>query len=223
MMAQNLVEALIMSNDEPRDTDNSIITLPHMRRLSVSKPEVLSHLRSPALEGLVLMVGEGRRNAGNVVRNLETLIDRSGCSLRRLGLQEHPDADSTVQILTKFSSITELVISNNKRDRVAAKSIDALMKTLTVSSKSPAVAPHLSLIVFDRGGADYGTTTFIKMIESRWRAGNCALATAGVITDASHPLGLCSLHALRQEGLEFLVIDSPAALNDWLYLTSWML
>ncbi|KAJ7230273.1 hypothetical protein GGX14DRAFT_410330, partial [Mycena pura] len=104
-LASNLVEAWIVVDDQ-RWPEPSPITLPFLRRLSVSEPEVLDYITVPTLEEIALYV-DG--NDLDFQRRLASLLHRSSCPMQRLCLHGRPTACGTLAILQAASCIVELV------------------------------------------------------------------------------------------------------------------
>ncbi|KAF7356298.1 F-box domain-containing protein [Mycena venus] len=138
-----------------------------------------------------------------------------------------PAAYPTVEILQNSPSITELVIVN---DDNAMAEINTLMAALTVSNLpgSTAVAPHLSLMFFGCDEENYiHYPAYVEMLQSRWKAENCALRTAALlVADGPRPdfATLRDLHTLRQEGLDLLLLnggEARDAMEFWDYRTRW--
>lgn len=151
-------------------------------------------------------------------------MEREPCSLLRL-CPMCPTADTLARILRSTYSITEPIIMNAGS---SSKQIKALMETLTASTLpgGTTIAPHLSLIFFGCLGGDYVTdrSAYIEMLRSRWKAENCALKTAALLTHDRHRAlsyaqernlpyrrtfsGVkANLRALRQEGLTFWLLE----------------
>ncbi|KAF7336856.1 F-box domain-containing protein [Mycena venus] len=228
-LATRLVEARIdiTSDREPANLSLSgVVELLHLRRLYVSNIHVLGCLRLPALEELGLWIHETDKD---IVQILEAFIGRSACPLRRLCVERFPDVPTTVEILHKLSAITQLVIIIHVHDAVHSNNINALMSALTVSdlTSSTAVAPQLISLLFgceNTSSIDY--SLYLEMVKSRWKASNCALRSAVLLTEVRHPDPdtLHGLHTLRGEGLDLLLVegvDARAQMIHWTYLTPW--
>ncbi|KAF7340700.1 ABC protein [Mycena sanguinolenta] len=216
-LAENLVEAHISVRfDYEFGADKTeIITLPRLRRVCVSHVEALDYLKAPTLEGLAIW-------ASDIVHHVESFLGRSECPLRSLCLRGS-DAQTTAQILGKFTSITELALTVDQFDSQAE--IDSLMSTLT-SSK---LAPQLRSFFFgseDRRMDDH--TLFLKMLRTRWETDGSALKDVALLLGMdfepdADTLGL--LHALRLEGLNLRIQGGPMAskeIHSWFYSYSWI-
>jgi hypothetical protein len=66
---------------------------------------------------------------------------------------------------------------------------------------------------------------YLQMIESRWRAEDCALMTAAFLTHSSMPPRTrINFEALRKEGLEVLWLEGPEAsdgMEYWAFTEQW--
>ncbi|KAF7345524.1 F-box domain-containing protein [Mycena venus] len=225
-LATNLVEARIVINfdDEPWPDMDEIVDLPLLRRLYVSYTAVLNYIRSPVLEEVAFWVEKG---VDTFLPHLESLRDRSACSLRRICLKGFPDAYTTTEILEKHPSITELALLIITSD--ASIGTNLLISTLTASQAlgSTTVAPQLRLLLFGcerHSSIDY--TAYLEMLKSRWRAEDCALTAAVLATEVHGPdtATLLGLHALRREGLNFFLAEGIEAIDEtdgWGYGTTW--
>ncbi|KAF7356296.1 F-box domain-containing protein [Mycena venus] len=223
-----LIEARVYVDfdEEPWPDPNEIIGLLQLQRLYVSDPQILRYLMAPALKGLALLGAP--EDGSELLSHFHSFLDRSSCRLQRLCFRGHPTPSTTTEILQKCPSITELVLVHD--DDNARESINALIASLTVSNlpKSTVVAPHLELVYVgcpEESYIDYAA--FLEMLESRWKAENCALKTAAlVIEDGPGPdprtcAGLLGLHA---EGLNLLLLDGVAAQDEmecWSFSASW--
>ncbi|KAJ7663937.1 hypothetical protein DFH06DRAFT_336796 [Mycena polygramma] len=222
-LATNLIEARceIGFDPEPWPDEVEIVDLLHIQRLYVSDPGILNYLAAPRLEALALWA---RHDNDDIPRLLEGFLDRSACPLQSLCLRGLPNAQMTTGILTKFSCITKLAIVIHEPE--AIKDINVLMKTLTVS-EGRTVAPQLRCMFFgcqDQSYIDY--TVYLEMLQSRWKAEDCALKKAALLTRESRPSRATrrGLHALHREGLDFLLMRGPGArdeMNNWTYAPSW--
>ncbi|KAJ7471065.1 hypothetical protein FB451DRAFT_1176250 [Mycena latifolia] len=79
----------------------------HHSRLYVSYMEILDHIRAPSLTGMAFY---HEADDENRLFHLELFVSRSGCILRRLAIKGSPDAHTTVEVLQKYPSMTELAI-----------------------------------------------------------------------------------------------------------------
>ncbi|KAJ7663944.1 hypothetical protein DFH06DRAFT_1128304 [Mycena polygramma] len=230
-LASNLIEARIEIDfdddiDDPWSRPAEIIDLHHIRRLYVSDVHVLRSLRVPVLEELAIWVPDD--GVDPLPAELESLVTRSACPLRRLCLRGYPNADVTSKMLQKTLSITELAILAADAD--AEKDVNALMTTLTVPivAGSTVIAPQLRFIAFgyeDDSRTD--DTLFLGMVKSRWDAGDCTLKSAALLVESGHvpePTILFGFRALRQEGLDLLLLlggDNGDEITRLAYGTTW--
>ncbi|KAF8211822.1 hypothetical protein K438DRAFT_1808022 [Mycena galopus ATCC 62051] len=217
-LTQRLLQASIVIDDGEfgEDTDE-IINLSHLRKLYISDPAALSALRAPALQELSFWFDPDQPD---ILLHLETFVGRSACRLRRLCLTGSPDSSTTLEILQKIPSIDELVISTDEPKREVRQNTDTLMEALTVSNLAGAtvIAPHLSLMLFAcKKETCFNYAAYLRMVQSRWQAAGCALKTAVLLVHLGplpDPAILYGLHALREEGLDFVFLQGPAAVQE---------
>ncbi|KAF7336857.1 F-box domain-containing protein [Mycena venus] len=226
-LATNLVEVRI-DVDFVGDSSNAwaygTVELLHLRRLYVSDPRVLGCLQLPVLEELALRIVE----EDIVVQTLESFVSRSACPLRSFCLEISPsDVPTMVEILQKLSTITQLIIMIlylSDTDRM-----NTLLSTLTVSkfAEGTAVAPQLSsLIIGYEDDNCVDCVVYFEMVKSRWRAQNCALKSATLLTKGPclDPDTFRGLHELRDEGLDFFLVEGADARTQmirWTCSTPW--
>ncbi|KAJ6481629.1 hypothetical protein C8R45DRAFT_307946 [Mycena sanguinolenta] len=221
-LAHNLIQAhIIVDFDEELWVEKTeIIRLPYLRWVFVSHSQALVYLEAPALEGFGSCVLPQDTDIDIV--HLESFLDRSQCTLRRLCLRDC-DAHTIVEILGRFPSITDLAITDESHSQ---EDFELLVSTLT----SPAVAPQLHSLSFaseeDSGIIDY--SLYPKMLRTRWEADWSALTNAALLMEDSSPDSgtLEALRALRLEGLDLLILEGSVALQEmynWYHSSSWML
>ncbi|KAJ7618987.1 hypothetical protein DFH06DRAFT_1306556 [Mycena polygramma] len=225
--ASNLIEARIEIDfdHDPWPEQDEIIDLHHLRRLYISDVHLLRSLRVPVLEELATWVP---RNAIDTLpADLDSLVNRSACPLRRLCLRGYPDADVIPKMLQVTPSVTELVILASAIDD---KNVNALMRILTVSAVagSTVIAPHLRLIfVGMRDDGHIDDTVYLAMLRSRWKVDGCALNSAALFIESlpgPDPMMLESFRALREEGLDLLLLlegDACEEMKRLTYGTTW--
>ncbi|KAJ7845081.1 hypothetical protein B0H13DRAFT_123634 [Mycena leptocephala] len=109
MTAKNLTEARICICDEETSlaAPGTIIELCGLRRLYVSRADVLDFLRLPALHD-VAFYHESREL--DTMQYLDSIVERSSCVLRRLCVEGLPVADMVTDILRTHQAIAELVV-----------------------------------------------------------------------------------------------------------------
>ncbi|KAF7371099.1 F-box domain-containing protein [Mycena sanguinolenta] len=228
--APNLVEAHIHIDFDLEIRSDSVIELRRLRRLYISDSTstVLSVLKAPALEELaVFLVSDGQLDFLDCLRGF---VDRSLCRLRRLCLRGFSEPHTTTQILNTFLSITELVIIF-----ATPHDVNALISALCLT-EGDILAPQLESLFFgcetDEEDSDpdsnFDFTALPTMLKGRWEAENCALEHAALMTHGNPPLDpltLSGLHALRQDGLHFLLSENARELanaqNAWTYGSTW--
>ncbi|KAJ7330534.1 hypothetical protein DFH08DRAFT_314625 [Mycena albidolilacea] len=228
-LGQNLVEAHIWVDfaDSPWPEIGEVIDLPYLQRLHVSDLRVLDYLRASALSGLSLNQRTSDDDIPHIPRHLESFLDRSTCTLRRIHIRGSPAPHKISAILGKFESITELALTIEASD--AQEETDLLMSALAVSQAagSTVVAPQLRFLALgclDDDGIDF--KMYSEHLKLRWEAEECALNSAALVTGGHGPdlATLEDLRALRQEGLELLMVEGVEAkreMNGWCYGTTW--
>ncbi|KAJ6552817.1 hypothetical protein B0H19DRAFT_1377616 [Mycena capillaripes] len=191
-LAHNLVEARITV-----DSDESW----------VAPAEAIIHL--PALRQEIALDYE-EEEVPTLRTQLESLVFRSTCPLRRLFLLGPSAVDPIAEILNNIPSIVELVIT------VAlagfGDSTNTLISSLTVSDPPcPVVAPQLrGIFVACRGDSRIDYTLYLEMLKSRWKAARCALKSTVLLMESDPGPDLMTiqgLHALRQEGLKLVLLN----------------
>ncbi|KAJ6580787.1 hypothetical protein B0H19DRAFT_484905 [Mycena capillaripes] len=226
-LAPNLVEARIdiEYDDAPWPESVETINLLHLRRLFISDLGVFDYLKAPILEELALLVRQ--TDNPHVLHLFDPFLERSTCHLRRLYLQMWPYTETAIKMVQR-SYVTEIVISIHDPD--ASDDIDALISALTVSEVdgSTTAAPHLRCLFFgceNKSYIDY--TVYLKMLESRWKADNCALTTAALLINSGPGPDYATLRGLdelRLEGLDLLLMEGKEATQEmrrWSYKTLW--
>ncbi|KAJ7483486.1 hypothetical protein FB451DRAFT_107135 [Mycena latifolia] len=224
-LATNLVEAHIAVdfNDAPWPGSDEVINLTLLRRLYVTHPEIFQYLRAPSVQEIALGLNKGDRPK-HILPPLESFVMRSGCSLRRLCLYGFVADPTAVEILRKFPSVSELAIITADAEDAAYKAVNALISNLTLPNPTggAVLAPRLSKIHFgceNECFIDY--TLYLQMLESRWKAQDCALEGAALIIRSGprpDPTTLNALNMLRQDGLDFLFLTGSKATdvtNRW--------
>ncbi|KAJ6504483.1 hypothetical protein DFH09DRAFT_1439925 [Mycena vulgaris] len=225
-LAPNLVEASIdiRFEEEHWPTPGDIIDLKCLRRLYISHTGGLKYLRAPALQEISLY----NYDDDDPVHDLEPFLVRSSCAIRRLSLQASLETHTITEILRKAPSIVELAILTDNPE--ASAEIAALVANLTVTDPlgSTMIAPHLSYMLFGCIGKGYiDHALHLKMLQSRWDAGNCALKAATLLKRSGpgpNPATLRGLDALRQDGMYISLLDGDEALDvirAFTYSPSW--
>ncbi|KAJ7138195.1 hypothetical protein C8R44DRAFT_341636 [Mycena epipterygia] len=226
-LAPNLVQARIYVNFNEGDWPESdeIIHLPRLQRLFVSHDDILECLRAPVLQEIVFDVPEEADL--DYPLPLDPFMSRSGCTLRKLSFRRLPPTHAVVEVLQKYASVTELTIIHHLDTRA-----NDLISQLTFpnSTGRAAISPQLSKISFafavDSYTVDY--TRYLDMLKSRWNAADCALRSAVLLTDSGKgpdPATLRGLDALRQDGMNILVLDGEETsrlIDSWTYTPTWI-
>ncbi|KAJ6479534.1 hypothetical protein C8R47DRAFT_1137166 [Mycena vitilis] len=227
--AHNLVELRLETDATVLVGTGDVIELLLLRRLYLTRFEVLDHLRAPALEDVGFDLGQEldhyRRGAANyesgnrdVLAYLDPFVQRSGCTLRDLCLRGSPHAQRVAAILNACPSIVSLTTLTSR--------LDELVQVLTVpNSTNTTVAPQLAEIYI---GSQFflDWPCYIAMLESRWRGEGCALRAATTALSRSRPDSeeLAGLHSLRKEGFDVLLLqgeDADAAITVCVHLPNW--
>ncbi|KAJ6568437.1 hypothetical protein DFH09DRAFT_1033835 [Mycena vulgaris] len=235
-LAENLVEAKIdiSLDEEPWPEvaeDGDIITLRRLLRLGVSDTGILNYLRTPALEEVSCFLQEKYYMDSMDLLHLGPFFVRSACSIRRLCLRGSPNPRQVSETLQKFPSITELAIITCGEDLEAVCEVgNTIIADLTSPhpTDSATVAPQLSKIDFGCEDETYiDHALYLKMLESRWRADNCALKAAALVRELGpgpNPVTLGGLNALCQDGLDLFLAkekEGEEVISDWLYVAMW--
>ncbi|KAJ7777074.1 hypothetical protein B0H16DRAFT_1504260 [Mycena metata] len=224
--AVNLIEARIFvdfQNTEDWRNSRAVLDLTCLRRLFISHPEILEFLRVPVLEEITIDFDEG---AGpEILRDLQLVVSRSSCILRRLCLWGF-DLWTTTEILRQFPSIVEFPIIATTHS--GGELAETLMKRLTVhtDSGSEVMAPQLRCLSF---ACEYEAFTnhpiYMDMVASRWRTGG--LKTSELLVD-SGPLPDAdvrkSIAVLCEEGLDLVFLegkDAESAIAGWTFHATW--
>ncbi|KAJ7483485.1 hypothetical protein FB451DRAFT_107141 [Mycena latifolia] len=221
--ACSLIEARIdiSFDDNPWPVSGEPIDLSLLRRLYISHADVLRYLRVPLVQDLAYVL-DGDEGPEVLLRHLEPFVVRSGCRLRRLCLHGTPVPSIAVEILRELPSLSELGVMAYQPNH--GSSVNIFISNLIIPNPtgSAVLAPQLSKIYFACSGEssiDY--TLYLRMLQSRWKAKDCALEDAALLTDDSVPIGpvtLRGLNALCQDGLNLLLLDGPEAeevMNYW--------
>ncbi|KAK7031825.1 hypothetical protein R3P38DRAFT_2925792 [Favolaschia claudopus] len=220
--APNVTEARISvqyETDGWTSCSDDIIELPALVHLYVTTPRVCDYIRAPALYDLVLSFKDGDETS--VVTTLQSLTARSSCAIKYLGFSSFVAARA-VAILHTFPSIIELRLVVAGYNYLQVRT---LLENLTVSDTegggSGVVAPQLRAIslgspmrLASTSYLDYDL--FLKMVRSRRKSEDCALATSAVILHSGsgpHVKALSEIEALRREGMDFPVMIGEEALD----------
>ncbi|KAF7345578.1 ABC protein [Mycena venus] len=228
--ARHLVEVRIdvCFSITPWNDSDEIIEVLSLRRLYVKDPKVLNHLRVPALEEIALCCTHADWESGDnsYLMNLQSLVARSSCLLRRLCVKGLIPAEATVGILHGLPSILEFVIITN--GYLSSTEAETLMESLTDVSEDTTVAPQLAyLFVGCENGSSIDYEMYLKMISSRWEADHCALHSAALLTDSDpgpDDETLLALQKLRYKGVDLLLLDGAEAsemIGGWTYTSLW--
>jgi hypothetical protein len=134
------------------------------------------------------------------------------------------------EILRKYPSIVKfaLIIFDSEYSHDSYILINNLISRLAIRHPTgrAVVATQLSEIYFGCQETAYiDSFLYLQMIESRWRAEDCALKTAAFLTHSSMPPRTrIGLEALRKDGLEVLWLEGPEAsdvMEYWAFTEQW--
>ncbi|KAJ7623811.1 hypothetical protein FB45DRAFT_1089824 [Roridomyces roridus] len=220
--APNIVEArIILFNYDDSDTvwsdpNHGLAEMVHLRRLYVSDIKILDYLRAPVLAEIVLDLCV--EPDADPLEHLDPFLARSLCAPWRLCLTCAPSAEITATILNthpfiiSFGLVHTTHYGEDENSDLFFATVNEHITMLTESvdnSDCPLVAPHLSEICFGSCAwmsIDY--PLFLKMLESRRRAVDCALSAAAFLTEWG-PLPdtatLAGMDELRKGGLNLEV------------------
>ncbi|KAJ7124289.1 hypothetical protein C8R44DRAFT_734799 [Mycena epipterygia] len=157
--------------------------------------------------------------------HLEPFVARSRCTLQKISFNGTPMPQTATAILRQYPSVIELAVIVP-----LSQSANNLISHLTVpdSTGIAAVSPQLSQISFgssDDRAIDY--TLYLRMLQSRWKAADCDLKGAALLTRSGKgpdPVTLRDLDALRRDGMNILVMQGAEAgrrMNGWAYYPTW--
>lgn len=227
-LATNLVEACIINYQQPLIHDSGeMIELAQLRRLyvaDVGEFGILQFLRVPVLEAFATSSGIAIKNGhgeAQILPHLDAFLARSS-SIRSLRLDPSADNRAIIDILHRFPSVVELVISFEDRSGMA----EVLVTDLTVSDAAMPmiVAPQLRSLSMEFLAAkmiDY--PALLGMIQSRMRSEHCHLKHITLLlsegTFEPDP-NLTELKMLREEGLDIVVLDGgdvSEVMDDWVF------
>ncbi|KAJ7605295.1 hypothetical protein FB45DRAFT_953411 [Roridomyces roridus] len=140
-MAPNVVEAQIFTSSQP-EASGATLNLLHLRRLYVSEPTVLDHIRAPRLDEIAIWTN---RPEGMVDR-LDSFLRRSSCTtLRQVHFRGLPHTGATAEILRKYPSITSLVLTfiGNGTEEQSTSLHDHLTMLCLQNESMSVLSPHL--------------------------------------------------------------------------------
>ncbi|KAJ6530794.1 hypothetical protein DFH09DRAFT_1044749 [Mycena vulgaris] len=227
-LALNLVQARVdVKFDEgPWPPFSQVVALLHLRQLYVSRVDILTYLRAPALQEITIQ--HTLNDDPTLLRHLEAFIGRSGCTLRRLCLRSSPGANVTTQILRKYPSVTELGIVINPMHPYDFA--DTLISQLTIPGPTGGgtISPQLYMLYFGcQRSSSINHTLYLSMLQSRWKAEGCSLQRAALLIESGpkpDAATLDGLNALRQDGMDVAISygqDAVEEMHSWPCLPRW--
>ncbi|KAF7343724.1 hypothetical protein MSAN_01953000 [Mycena sanguinolenta] len=227
----NLREARITRNFDtvtPWPERREAILLLHLRRLYVNDPEILDHIRAPALEILAVLSDDDVETPSH----LASFFMRSSCLLRRLCIAGLPDVESTMIILQQHPSITKLAFlirdMHRKNQDTECDVFTRLIAHFTVSNAT-GMLPHISKLAFECQNADsVPWPLYLDMLDSRETAQDCTLQAAELLLPnaVAEPDGesLARMANLCQAGMQISFSSGENAedrANQWLHMPFW--
>ncbi|KAJ6493221.1 hypothetical protein C8R45DRAFT_1095731 [Mycena sanguinolenta] len=207
------------------------IDLVHLRRLFVSDPTTLDHLRAPALEEIAFQ--PNTTDSEETCHSLEQFLVRSSCSPGCLRIQGLLAPQSTAAIFQKFPHFTEVAVTDmGEEDEDTQRDIISAFLTLfSISNSTPSalVLPHITKIGLACENADaLLCPLFLTTLESRWNAAEVSLTAAELLLldPAAHPdrRSVARIETLREAGLEISLMsgrDASSRIDRWLHRAAW--
>ncbi|KAJ7654652.1 hypothetical protein DFH06DRAFT_1047401 [Mycena polygramma] len=227
-LCTNLREACITIsfNNSRGSGPSEFIELLYLRRLYVSAPLALTFLKLPLLEEISMCLQP--EEADNGLMNLQSLLMRSSCRIRKLCIEGCIDAPKAAEVLHKFPSIVDLAIiaDTPAASATAGVLLDILDKQVSGSSVVAPQLRHLAFGCMHEGSLDYGR--FSEVVKYRWEDSFCTLTSAVLCVGIDSGPGaavLSDLNALREKGLDFAFLDglnASGAVEESLFFAKWI-
>ncbi|KAJ7604080.1 hypothetical protein FB45DRAFT_1083398 [Roridomyces roridus] len=216
-MAPNIIEAGIRVSydlDQPwPEPSDPVIEMLQLKRLYVTHVEVLDHLRAPLAEITVNLASRDK----NPVDHLDPFFPRSSCTPRRFCVEDLPAVPITEEILEKFAFITAFTLLSNNIKTVNAH--------LSMFAKTPIAFPHLNEISFvSMNSFSFDYPVILKMLQAR-RSAQSALSSAAFVTsEGPGPdlITVLALNALREAGMNLLILESRRYWRRLIYQSPWV-
>ncbi|KAF7371186.1 ABC protein [Mycena sanguinolenta] len=225
--ARTLVEVHIdLCFHPPFWVDSDHITIPSLRRLYIRDSIVLDYLTLPALEEVALCIWDLR--TASYVANIQSLVSRSACPLRRLCVKGLLTSQSTLDLLHALPSVAELAfIAHSHYSKNGAEELIEALSDVSA-------APHLSGVFLgceNKCHIDYAL--YAEMLRARWEADHCALHRAALLIDSNWDSDSLSgltdetrfdLDVLRGEGLDLVLcegVEATEVIGGWTFNSVW--
>ncbi|KAJ7369005.1 hypothetical protein DFH08DRAFT_832934, partial [Mycena albidolilacea] len=158
--APNLLECVLgfSGTDVDHLSHISMITVPHLRRLCLTKPNFLSNLTTPLLEDLCVF------NVDSAARVLPPFLHRSSCTLKRLSLLYCTIDSAVISALRELPNLTYL-----RLEYAAGNEVDWI-SPMFISGAPSDVCPNLTTFVFGyASAAPIHWNSFFDMARSRFQ------------------------------------------------------
>ncbi|KAJ7606612.1 hypothetical protein FB45DRAFT_807495, partial [Roridomyces roridus] len=207
-MCPHLVEAgITIAFDGWALAEHRTVELDHLRSLFVSKAIVLDSLKCSALEEISFPVEV--KDGPLVFHAVESLVQRSSCTLRKLSLRGCPYPFILTNFLEQHPSVDTLRIA--VVDEGHRASTNDLISELT---GDPRVAAGLSSMGFasvDKAVIDYAFLQ--QLLQCRWYVGlkTCTLLFGVDPSTFPDPKTFAQLQALRDTGLDVTLATGSKA------------
>ncbi|KAJ7041648.1 hypothetical protein C8F04DRAFT_1079595 [Mycena alexandri] len=202
----NLVDCGILMDDVIMASQSSIIVLPCLRRLFVSRGWVLSFLETPKLEYLFVKPQEDHL--------ILPFLRRSGCQLTGLKVFQS-SSPNLIHLLTHLPTLAHFEISFYQPHNKPTAPLFHAMAASTAASTM--LCPHLEsmcidlfppeLELFRNGPASHIYRAVAAMAESRWANGSLKRLRFHAHTDTHAGMPVDRFNALRGQGLDILVFN----------------
>lgn len=137
-----------------------------------------------------------------------------------------PTSRAAADILKKYTSVTELAILFQDSDDTTGRTTDLIShRTVHNATGNAPSYPQLSQIdlgCLDENRIDY--PLYVGMLQSRWKAGGCALRGAALLSDSGPGPDAATLRApdvLRREGMDICIqqgIQAEKVMNSWTHI-----
>ncbi|KAJ7607898.1 hypothetical protein FB45DRAFT_947199 [Roridomyces roridus] len=219
-----LVEVHINVNPHPVwPATGQVIQLPQLRRLYVSHAALLQYLQVAVLEQFTLRL---MWDETYVIPALDRFIRETANTVRRLCLRGLPHDALASQLISRYTSLTELAIiisggDDYEFDEDSAHGTipDDLVELIT---DLPTQIAGLHLAFEDTLPFDY--ELWADMLESRWLMGQGALRLVALCFNGRRrpkpdPGTLQRLRSLRRSGLEYKLVKGA---DLWDHIAPWM-
>ncbi|KAJ6462129.1 hypothetical protein C8R45DRAFT_1027374 [Mycena sanguinolenta] len=208
------------------------IELLHLRRLYVNTSTSLDYLHAPSLEEIAIQLPGTSTYSTTTRRSLEGFLARSSCSPYCLRIHGLLDTESMTAILQKFPSFTEISVTDDNDEDLDNEyeilSAFVAMFTITKSTPSPMMFPHITKIGFACQGDAIVCPLLLNMLESRWNDEKCVLECTELVLRGypiePDPRSLARIERLREAGLRLSLLlgrDAHERVDRWRHMVEW--